>query len=184
MSQFPRPADSGEPTEPTKAQKHVDQYRNKLDELIIFGRKYAEMTATSAWQATYRENSREHRQTQHRLAGALIGHAETIKMGAGTEETEKAMRDLLKDLAESRQAFAAYRTAATARIELLVNSYETMVHQCVKSARDEEMANALVAAGLASEVSSIMATYPLITWDDDNGTITVTDRDQPRSPAS
>ena len=158
----------------------MDQYRTKLDELALFGRKYAEMTATAAWQNTYRENRREHRQTQQRLANGISGHAETIKMGSGTEETEKAIKDLLKDLAESRQAHSAYRIAATQRIELLVNSYETMCQQCVRSARDEEMANALVAAGLASEVSAIMGTYPLITWDEDNGTITVTERDGPR----
>lgn len=184
MSQFPRPADSGEPAPPTKAQKHVDQYRTKLEEQIVFARKFEEMTRTAAWQGTYTENSRNHSTNQHRLANAISGHADTIKMGAGTEETEKAIKDLLKDLAESRQAFNAYRVASTNRIEMLVNSYETLCHQCVKSARDEELANTLVAAGLASEVSAIMATFPLITWDEDNGTITVTDRDHNRFAAS
>jgi DNA-directed RNA polymerase beta' subunit len=179
MSQFPRPADQGD-DKPSKAQQHVEQYRTKLEEQILFARKFAEMTATSAWQATYRENSRSNSQNQHRLANGIIGHAETIRMGSGTEETEKAIKDLLKDLAESRQSFQAYRVASTNRIEMLVDSYETLCHQCVRAARDEEMANTLVAAGLASEVSEIMGKFPLITWDDVNGTITVTDRDGPR----
>ncbi len=172
MSAIPSPSRP----DPDRAEKFIAIHQQKYSELMDQCRQAGETTATPGWQAIYASRMSDHRGIVKRAAENIIANANYIKSFDSSEDSEKFIRDLVKNIAEERTRHEAWYSRSVSPFKEPVEAAARVIENLLREVTDAERAATLTARGLAAEVQKLVETWPTATWNEKVGVVEVNEK--------
>ena len=166
---MPQPAD--DPLK--KGREFLDPHWSKYEPLIEAAEKYAATTNTPAWRHQYGENQRRHREALRRASRTIVVNGESLITMGAHEDTEKAIKEAVKEVQSEREGYSAWRNRAVQSIAAMAEQSKAMREQAYRLAKEQENSSPLVSGTLAYQVAEVLKDWPTVAWDEETGVLSI-----------
>ncbi len=164
---------SSEEPHDDKVDLFIAKFQSEYSDAISTAREAAQTTATAAWQSNYRINIDGHRKAIKTSLEVIEGECSSIEARDTNEAAEKEIRDAVKELADERVRFGAWRQRAVEVYRATATRCQGIVESATRHAQDDERDNPLLNIGLLLAVKERLDSWPRAEWDDETGAVVI-----------
>jgi hypothetical protein len=161
-----------EPIE-VQAERCIAEYQQKYSIDLERARQGAITTATAGWAANYAAQTGGHASFIRAALKDIVDVCEQVKTFGESADFEDAIKKAVKRLTEEREGHAAWLNRAVQPYKSPVDACDILRQQAVNAAKDEEQRAPLISRGLVSAVEMLVAEWPVPTWNDETGAVTI-----------
>ena len=157
----------------TEESEIVTMFRDHYLEAVTMAERSAALTATAGWQQLYADavKARQHRMAE--IADGMDALAGEVRKGLPDDDQQRNMADLRKQLIEVREDWEHFDRSTIAPVrQPWVDSCD-LIRDALDKAGWAERQAPLVCRGLVEAVKEALADLPVITWNANDGTMTV-----------
>jgi hypothetical protein len=154
----------------------IAPFQAEYSEAISFAREAKETTNTTAWKDGYKRNIDDHRKCIKHCAESIESTCKSIAAYDTNEDSEKDIKDNIKQIADERIRHSAWHARAVHPFEATAIRCEQILSRIMREASDEERENTLIQHGLVARVQWRIAKWPHVEWNEEEGMVTIDER--------
>ncbi len=162
-----------EQPEDDKIDLFIAEFQHDYSEAIATAREAAQTTSTPAWQGNYRANIDAHRKAIKQSIESIESTCDSIEASDTYEAAEKDISKAVKQLADERVRFGAWRSRAVQPYESSANKCHEIISAAQRRAADDERSNPLLNIDLVLGVHRRLESWPRAEWNDDDGIVSI-----------
>jgi hypothetical protein len=159
------------PATATKAQEFVQPLLTRIYEMQEQIERFLKMTGTDAWAEQYHAAHQLLNETNEHQSKIIRANLEHIVRHRSDQETEKNIKDALKQIIEMREGYEGWVHRAIMPMCKTVAKYTELLNNISADANKQERENSLLDRGLGGEVGAIVNSWPRYEFDDETGRI-------------